>query len=49
MIECCRREIAAVETALLAANPDGWGLWLALAEWSAELWLLEQEVENGTS
>jgi hypothetical protein len=39
----CRREIAAVEAQLRAGHPDLEGLCLALADWSAELRLLEQE------
>jgi hypothetical protein len=41
-IERCRREIAAAETALRAGNPDIQGLCLALADWSAELRILEE-------
>jgi hypothetical protein len=33
----CRQEIAAIEDQIRAGNPDGEGLCLALADWSAEL------------
>jgi hypothetical protein len=39
----CRWEIAAARAELLAGNPDVEGLCLALADWSAELRLLEDE------
>ena len=39
----CRREIAAVEAQIRAGNPDLQGLCLALADWSAELLLIEGE------
>jgi hypothetical protein len=42
-IERCRRVIAAIETELLAGNPDVEGLCLALSDWSAELRILEAE------
>jgi len=42
-MEHCRREIAAIEAELLAGNPDVQGLCLALADWWAELGLLEDE------
>ena len=42
-IERCRREIAAIEAELFAGNPDVEGLCLALADWSAELRILEAE------
>jgi hypothetical protein len=42
-MERCRREIAAVETELLAGNPDVAGLCRGLADWSAELWILQNE------
>jgi hypothetical protein len=38
----CRREIAAMRAELLAGNPDVEGLCLALADWGAELRILEQ-------
>jgi len=41
--ERCRREVAAVEAELLAGNPDIEGLCLALADWSAELRILQRE------
>ena len=44
-IERCRREIAAIESELLAGNPDVQGLCLALSDWHAELWILQ----NGKS
>lgn len=42
----CRREIAEVETALRAGNPDVEGLVLALADWSQELRILMREHEE---
>jgi hypothetical protein len=42
-IERCRREVAAIETELLAGNPDVEGLCLALTDWSAELRILQNE------
>jgi hypothetical protein len=39
--ERCRREIAAIEAELLAGSPDVMGLCLALSDWSAELWILQ--------
>jgi hypothetical protein len=42
-IERCRREIAAIEAELLAGNPDVQGLCLALADWHAELRILQNE------
>jgi hypothetical protein len=42
-IERCRREIAAIRAELLAGNPDVEGLCLALADWNAELRILEEE------
>jgi hypothetical protein len=39
----CRREIAGIEALLLAGHPDIDGLTVALSDWSAELWLIEQE------
>jgi hypothetical protein len=42
-IDLCRREVAAIETELLAGNPDVEGLLLALADWSAELRILQNE------
>jgi hypothetical protein len=47
-IERCRREIAAIETSLLAGHPDIAGLWLALSDWSAELGILEAELATQT-
>ena len=41
-IERCHREIAAIESELLAGNPDIQGLCLALSDWSAELGILER-------
>jgi hypothetical protein len=37
----CRQEIAAIEAEIRAGNPDLQGLCLALADWSAELRLLQ--------
>jgi len=42
-IERCRREIAEIKALLLSGHRDVEGLCLALADWSAELRLLEQE------
>jgi hypothetical protein len=42
-IERCRRELAGIRAELLAGNPDVQGLCLGLADWSAELRLLEDE------
>jgi hypothetical protein len=39
----CRREIAAIEDQLRAGHPDVQGLCQALADWSAELRILEAE------
>ena len=43
----CRAEIAAVEALLRAGHPDVDGLCMALADWSAELRILERERRNG--
>ena len=40
-MERCRREIAVIEDQLRAGHPDVQGLCLALADWSAELRILE--------
>ena len=42
-MERCRREIAAIESEILAGNPDIAGLCLALSDWSAELQLIQNE------
>ena len=42
-IDRCRGEIAAIEAELLAGNPDIAGLCLALADWSTELRILQNE------
>jgi hypothetical protein len=42
-IERCWREITLAEEALRSGHPDVQGLCLALADWSAELRLLEEE------
>jgi hypothetical protein len=49
-IKRCRLEIAAIEVEILAGNPDLVGLTLALADWSAELRMLqnEQRRQEGT-
>jgi hypothetical protein len=39
----CRREIEAIETEILAGNPDLLGLCLALSDWWAELRILQDE------
>jgi hypothetical protein len=48
-MERCRREIAEIESQLLAGHPDLEGLLLALSDWSAELRLLEKERTYGTA
>jgi hypothetical protein len=45
----CRREIAAARAELLAGNPDVEGLCLALADWSAELRILEERSRQAAS
>jgi len=45
----CRREIAEIEALLRSGHPDVEGLCLALADWSAELGILERECERWTS
>jgi hypothetical protein len=45
-MERCRREIAAIEDQLRAGRPDVHGLCLALADWSAELRILDAEQET---
>ncbi len=42
-MEFCRREIAAIEELLRAGHPDFHGLCMALADWSAELRIIERE------
>jgi hypothetical protein len=42
-VERCWREIAAIRAELFAGNPDVEGLCLALADWNAELRILEDE------
>jgi|HubBroStandDraft_4_1064222.scaffolds.fasta_scaffold1081191_1 hypothetical protein len=42
-IDRCRREIAAIETELLAGNADVEGLCLGLSDWSEELRILQNE------
>jgi hypothetical protein len=46
-IERCRREIAEIESLLSSGHRDVAGLCLALADWSAELRLLEEERRRG--
>jgi len=41
-MERCFREIAAIEAELRAGNPDVMGLLLALADWHAELRILQK-------
>jgi hypothetical protein len=48
-MERCRCEIAAIEDQLRAGHPDLQGLCLALADWSAELRILEAEQEKPTA
>jgi len=40
----CHREIAGVETLILGGHPDLQGLCQALADWSAELQIIEQKI-----
>ena len=42
-LERCHREIASIEAELLAGNPDIEGLILGLADWHAELRILQGE------
>jgi hypothetical protein len=42
-MERCLREIAAIEAEILKGNPDLRGLLLALADWHAELRILQDE------
>jgi len=42
-IERCRREIAEIESLLLAGHRDVQGLCMALSDWSAELMLIERD------
>ena len=44
-VERCHAEIATAETLLRAGHPDVDGLCMALADWSAELRILEAEAE----
>jgi hypothetical protein len=45
-VERCKREIASIESEILAGNPDLQGLCLALSDWSAELRILEREARS---
>jgi hypothetical protein len=45
-MERCRREIAAIEAELRAGNPDVAGLLLGLADWHAELRILQDEEQQ---
>jgi hypothetical protein len=40
----CETEIAEIERQLRNGHPDVEGLCLGLADWSAELWLIEREM-----
>jgi len=42
-MEQCRREIAELKSLILSGHPDLEGLCLALADWNAELRLVEEE------
>ena len=42
--ERCENEIAEIERQLRSGHPDVEGLCLALADWSTELRLIEQEI-----
>jgi len=46
MIERCLQEIAAIEAQIQAGHPDLPGLCLALADWSAERRLIEEEMRQ---
>ena len=48
-MERCRAEIAAIEAALFAGNPDVAGLCLALSDWSVELRILQNEERRRAS
>jgi hypothetical protein len=48
-MERCHREIAGIETQIRAGHPDLQGLCLALADWNAELRLIEKEHNRGAS
>ena len=48
-MERCRREIAAIEAELCAGNPDVGGLLLGLADWHAELRILQDEEQQSGS
>src|SRR5689334_11746805 len=48
-IERCHREITEVERLLLSGHPDVAALCMALADWSAELRILERERERTSS
>jgi hypothetical protein len=45
-IERCRREIAEIESLLLAGHRDVQGLCMAPSDWSAELMLIERDCER---
>ena len=45
-VDRCRAEIAATEALLLAGHPDVEGLCMALADWSAELIILERDGDD---
>ena len=45
-IERCVREIAEVEAAIVAGNPDLSGLCLALADWAVEFRILQNEARR---
>jgi hypothetical protein len=42
-VERCHAEIATAEALLRAGHPDDEGLCMALADWSAELRILERD------
>ena len=45
-VDRCRAEIAASEALLLTGHPDIEGLCMALADWSAELRILERDGDD---
>jgi hypothetical protein len=44
-MERCRQEIAAIKAQIRVGHPDVQGLCLALADWSAELRILQEDAE----
>jgi hypothetical protein len=44
-MERCRQELAAIKAQIRVGHPDVQGLCLALADWSAELRILQEDAE----